>query len=115
MSQLMLLYVAAGLLVVGLALALISRKIPPNALYGFRLEQAMQDSRIWYAVNRHFGWRFLITGIAVVPAAIGFYLVPGIGVDAYALTCLGGFLLFFIPGVVQSYCYMRRLAGPAGT
>ena len=45
MIFLLVLYVASGLLLIGLALPLIYRKIPPNHLYGFRVKRTLRTGR----------------------------------------------------------------------
>jgi hypothetical protein len=110
MITLLILFVLSGLLLVFLAIPLMSDKIPPNGLYGFRLKATMGHPQIWYPVNRFFSKYLLATGLATVIAALLLYFVPGITLDAYAWSVMGVFLLFFVPGVVISYRYMRRLA-----
>ena len=84
METILVLYAAIGLLLILVAIPLIRKKIKPNHLYGFRVPQTLNDPEVWYATNAHAGKRMVAAGICTALAAIGFYYVPGITVDAYA-------------------------------
>jgi hypothetical protein len=111
MTTILYLYLFAGLLLVGLSIPLILKKIKPNALYGFRVQQTLDDPSIWYAVNAYSGKWLLAAGIATIVAAVGFYLIPGISLDAYALACLGVVGTLLVIGFVQSLRYMKKVSG----
>ena len=111
MTTILYLYLFAGLLLVGLSIPLILKKIKPNALYGFRVQQTLDDPSIWYAVNAYSGKWLLTAGIATIVAAGGFYLIPGISLDAYALACLGVVGTLLVIGFVQSLRYMKKVSG----
>jgi len=102
-------YAGSGLLLAGLSIPLITGKIKPNGLYGFRVKATMENPALWYAMNRYSGWRLLVAGLVTVAGAIGLYLVPAISLDTYALACLGMFGVAFIGGLVQSILYLRRI------
>lgn len=55
MIALLIVYIASGLLMSGLALPLMWRKVPPNHLYGFRVRRTLEDEAVWYAVNEFLG------------------------------------------------------------
>ncbi len=109
MKTILVLYAVIGLLSVVVAVPLIKGKVKPNALYGFRVPQTLNDPAVWYAVNAHFGRRLLVTGIATALAAALLYSVPGVTVDNYAWALLAVFTLFFGVGVVQSWRYMKAM------
>jgi uncharacterized membrane protein len=109
MTTILNLYLIAGLLLIGLSIPLILKKVKPNALYGFRLQQTLDDPQVWYAVNAYSGKWLLVAGIATIVAAIGFYLIPGISLDAYALACLGVVGTLLVIGFVQSIRYLNKL------
>lgn len=108
MDLLRILYVAFGLLMIGLALPLRAEKVKPNIWYGFRVRATLENPALWYAVNKYAALRLLWTGIAMMAAAIAFSLIPDLTVDAYALLCLGVFVVVFGVGVVQSVRYLRQ-------
>ena len=110
MKTILLLLVCSGTLLTLLSIPLILRKIKPNSLYGFRVKQTLENPEIWYAVNAYAGWRLLIVGISTILSAVGFYLLPGISLDAYAYACLGVAGFFLFGGLVQSFLYMKKLS-----
>lgn len=109
METILVLYAVIGLLSVVVAVPLIKGKVKPNALYGFRVPQTLNDPAVWYAVNAHFGRRLLLTGLATALAAALLYTVPGLDVDSYAWALLAVFGVCFGVGVVQSWRYMKAL------
>jgi uncharacterized membrane protein len=111
MQAMLVMYLAFGLLSIALALPLMLEKVKPNHLYGFRIPATLENPRIWYAVNKHFGKRFLVTGILLTVGSFVLYFVPGISVDAYALGCLAIFAIPFGIGAVQSFRYLKTLPG----
>ena len=106
---LLLLYCAAGVLLAGLSIPLIRRKVPPNGLYGFRIEKTMNNPELWYLVNHYSAKRMLWTAIAFVVTALGLYFIPGISLDTYAMMCLGVFSIGLVITIVQTVNYMRSL------
>jgi uncharacterized membrane protein len=112
-ETILILYVGIGLLSAVVAVPLIKRKVKPNALYGFRVPQTLNDPAAWYAVNAHFGRRLLLTGLATALAAALLYRMPGLDVDSYAWALLAIYGVFFGIGLVQSWRYMKSLDGDA--
>jgi uncharacterized membrane protein len=108
MEILFVMYLGAGLLLAGLSIPLILKKIKPNGLYGFRVPQTLDNPKVWYEVNQYSGKWLLVGGIAIVIAAIGLYLLPGISVDGYALAILGVVIGVLGVGLVQSVRYLKR-------
>jgi hypothetical protein len=106
---LLLLYCSAGILLALLSIPLMRRKIPPNGLYGFRTEKTIDNPELWYLVNQYSARRMFWTAIAFEIAALGLYLLPGIGLDTYAMGCLGVFSIGLIYTVVQTVNYLRSL------
>ena len=109
MQVLLYLYILSSLLLVIFSLPLIARKIKPNPFYGFRIQQTLDDPEVWYETNQYFAKRLCAVGILEALAAVGFYFIPNITVDAYALLCLGVFILTFTIAMVQSWRYMKSI------
>lgn len=112
MLTLLILYCLGGLFLSAVSLPLLAGKIKPNGLYGFRVSQTLENPQLWYAVNRHFARRLLVVGLLEAAAAAGLYFWPGISLDAYALACLGVFLVVFGIAVAQSWRYMQSYKPP---
>jgi len=107
MAVLLAFYVGTGLLLIGLAVPLIRRKVRPNGWYGFRVRQTLADPEAWYAANAYAGKCLVVVGVITVLTAVGLYRMPGITPDAYALAC-GGIILAAL--VVCVACSFRCLA-----
>jgi uncharacterized membrane protein len=58
----MLLFVCTGLLLVGLSIPLLLRRVKPNGWYGFRVRKTLSDERIWYESNAYMAKWLLISG-----------------------------------------------------
>jgi hypothetical protein len=102
-------YVGFGLLLVGLSIPLLLDKVPPNPWYGFRVPSTLANATLWYKVNRHTARWLLLAGVLTTTGAVVLYFVPGLSVDSYAWLCLAIFLAAFVPGILLSWRYLRRL------
>jgi hypothetical protein len=113
MALLLTFYVAAGLLLAGLSLPLIWRKVSPNPWYGFRVRQTVDDPAVWYPANAYAGKGLLGVGLSTCAAAIALFFVPGISLDWYAglvaVVAFGGLAVT----VVLSFRYLGQLVGGA--
>jgi hypothetical protein len=109
MLLLLIVYISAGILLALLSIPLIRRKIPPNGLYGFRVQKTMDNPELWYLVNHYSAKRLLWTSIAFLAMAVILYLIPNLSVDVYALSCLGVFTVGLTISIVQSVNYLRSL------
>jgi hypothetical protein len=109
LTLLLLLFAGSGLLLIGLSLPLIQRRVRPNTWYGFRARRTLENPTIWYDVNAYAGRRLLISGIITTVAAVVLYFLPGLTIDGYALGVLfcGGVPLTI--GLTQSFQYLKRL------
>ena len=106
---LLLMYCSAGILLAILSIPLMRRKIPPNGLYGFRTQKTIDNPELWYLVNQYSAQRMFWTAVAFVVTALGLYILPGIGLDDYAMGCLGVFTIGMIITIVQSVNYLSSL------
>ena len=103
-------FIVTGMLLAGLSIPMILKRIKPNGLYGFRVKQTLENPDIWYPVNSYSGKWLLATGIFQICAAIMLYFIPAISLDQYSLAVLGIFVLAFAIGLVYSIRYMKSLA-----
>ncbi len=109
MRLLVIVYVVNGLIMVGLAVPLIQRRVGPNRWYGFRVPATLADPDVWFAANSYSGRLLLRLGVIVALTAIGLALVPGIDENGYVLGCTGVLLggLIFITAL--SFRYLHKL------
>ena len=110
MKTLIILYTVFSLLLAGLSVPMIRKKVKPNCIYGFRIPLTMNNPEIWYPVNRCAGWWLSGLAILLLCAALLLPLIPGMTVDAYAiviaLITFSGTLLTVLIG----WKYARQLA-----
>jgi hypothetical protein len=109
LTWLVLTFVATGLVFVGTSIPLIQRRIKPNYWYGFRVPKTLNNPDIWYDVNAYSGRWLLIMGIATVVVSVVLPLIPGMGLDTYALVTTTVISVLAIVMVVKSFLYLRKL------
>jgi hypothetical protein len=109
LTLLLLLFVGSGLLLVGISIPLIQRRVKPNYWYGFRTKRTLNNPAVWYNVNAYAGKRLLVSGIITTVAAVLLYFIPGLTVDGYALGMTTFALGPLTLGVLQSIRYLDRL------
>ncbi|CAG0937065.1 hypothetical protein TFLX_05971 [Thermoflexales bacterium] len=108
-TLLALVFAGTGLVLAGIAIPLILRRVKPNYWYGFRTKRTLSDPKIWYEVNAYFGKRLLICGLSAAIGAAVLYRVPGLTIDGYAL---GMTIVALVPLVItmtQSLHYLDQL------
>ena len=70
-----LLITSSGLLIFGLSIPLIRRRVPPNALYGIRTRAAFASESDWYRINEIGGRYLAVSGVLITAiGAAGFFL-----------------------------------------
>lgn len=68
MENLLWLLAGVGLIVAGYPL--MTRRVPPNYWYGFRVPKTLRDPYVWYEANQVAGRDLFLAGVAVLLAAI---------------------------------------------
>jgi len=104
----LLLFVGSGLLLIGISIPLIQRRIKLNDWYGFRTKRTLSNSQIWYDVNAYAGRRLFVSGVITIIAASVLYFVPRITVEGYALGMTVFALSPLTIGILQSFRYLNR-------
>ncbi len=106
MTFLLILFIATGLTMIGLALPLFYRKIPPNHLYGFRVKRTLENREVWFAANAFAGQRLAWVGLATAVAAVVFYGLLIENIAAYAIAVASVEMVGLLVAVVQSFLYL---------
>lgn len=109
MTTLFTAYIFFALVLIGLALPLINKRIGPNLFYGFRVPSTVKDKEKWYPVNAMMGKWLLASAFIFLVTALGLYFVPGINVDQYAMGSLASFVVPFAIGLILTFRYLRTL------
>lgn len=112
-SSLLLIQVASGLLLIGLSVPLIRRRIPPNHWYGFRVRRTLGDPTAWYEANAYAGRSLLAAGIAIVAGSLALDRAPGLDGPTFAVACAMLSLSCVASGVILSFRHLGRIAKPA--
>jgi uncharacterized membrane protein len=109
LTELLMMFLISGAILVALSIPMIMGKVTPNSIYGFRVPETMNDPRTWYAVNAYSGKWLLFTGLIFMATCILAYIIPGISVDTYSLICMAGFFIPMTIGFIKSWIYMKQL------
>lgn len=73
-----------GVLLAGLSVPLILKKVPRNNLYGVRTKAAFASDADWYRINSIGGWYLLVGGILILATGIVGWFLPVEQRDLYA-------------------------------
>lgn len=109
MITLMILYIGGGILLILLAIPLYLEKVKPNPVYGFRIRKTLEDPKVWYPVNKYGAGWMMLSGVVTVLTAACLFFVPGLSLDAYALTCAVIFAAVLTVGLIITFRYMNSL------
>jgi hypothetical protein len=112
MRLLLVIFVGSGLVLIGIAIPLIERRIKPNPWYGFRVRATLENPEVWYDVNAYAGRRLLVSGFITALAALLLFLIPGIDPDTYALGSTGISVVAISISLAQSFQYLRQRTPP---
>jgi uncharacterized membrane protein len=102
-------FLAVGLLFVGISLPLIRRRVPPNQIYGLRVPATFADEWVWYEANARSGRDFFALGIVVMVVAVVLPFVVRIGESAYTLAMAGVLLVGTLASAVRGWRTANRL------
>ena len=110
-------FVATGLALVGVAIPLIRRRVPPNRWYGVRVAATLADEWVWFEANARSGRDLLLLGILQVGLSLVLPLLD-LSPQAYANTVttvvVPGALLVAGVGIVRANRLLaaRRASSP---
>lgn len=105
-------FLAAGLLYMGLAVPMILRKIPPNGYYGWRTPKAFSSKKIWYEINWYCGRDFFAIGLFMFVYTVALFLLAGKH-EHFDVWLVAGNLVLLVGGVIllilRGVRYLKRL------
>lgn len=101
-------FILTGLLFVGISIPLILRKIPPNAIYGFRIHKTLANPDIWYKANEYAGKQLAIMGTVIILSSVGLGLL-GVPVYVYPILMLLVMTVSGVTAVIISLIYVNTL------
>jgi len=98
------LLIACALIAIA-AVPLMLKLVPPNPIYGYRTERALEDSALWFELNKFLGTALLIA-MGVAALALMFY--SGTWLKSKWLQ-MAAFLLPLAVAVGATFAYERNL------
>lgn len=101
-------FLGLGLLLSGLAVPLLRRRVPPNRWYGFRVPKTLGSPAVWYPANAHAGWGLLWVGVAVTLTALGGYF-GRLADGPYAVLVAAVSSLGLLVVVARSFAFLSKL------
>lgn len=108
MGNLLWLLAGIGLIVAGYPL--MTRRIPPNYWYGFRVPKTLRDPYVWYEANHVAGRDLILAGVAVLLAAIFTMLTAWLlPVWITGHLTYGVFMVMMLLVVVDSFWVLSKL------
>ena len=78
-----------GLLLIGLSIPLIQRRVPPNHWYGFRVPRTLRSASVWYDANAYAGKALIIPALLMILISTTLYAIPTLDPPTYATICAG--------------------------
>lgn len=78
-------FVGTGLLLMGISVPLVRRRVPPNGLYGLRVPATRRDAAVWYEANAQHGRDMMGVGAFVVACAVALPITTPLTAEAYSL------------------------------
>ena len=97
-----------GLLVAGIAIPMILRKVPPNPWYGFRLAKTRRNPDIWYTANEYAGKLMVVAGAVITLASVVLGMLRMSDIAYLALMYQVTVISLLIMGIV-SLIYLKTL------
>lgn len=105
---------AVALLIIGLSVPLVKRKIKMNPLYGVRLAKSFVSDENWYAINHYGGkaliyWMLplLVAGITTIISS--FFIPPTTNVEAIWIGTAGIPTLLLVSSIIQVTIWSKHL------
>lgn len=78
------LFTCIGLLLIGLAVPLLRRRVGPNPWYGLRVPATLADQAVWYEANARSARDLVLLGVVQVILALGLPLLVDLPPGEYA-------------------------------
>jgi uncharacterized membrane protein len=108
----MVLFVFTSVVIGGLAVPLVLRRVPPNDFYGFRVPKTLDDPAVWYPANAFTGYCLLAAATVLSAAALLLGLRhPELGVVRFTIVWTVVCVVMLTLAVGLSYLYLRSLPG----
>ena len=101
-------FISAGLLIVAVAIPMALRKVPPNALYGLRVEATLTDKGVWYEANARSGRDLILVGVVFAGLAVVLSFV-GLSEATFSIVCSAFLVIALIGAAIRGWLFAERL------
>jgi uncharacterized membrane protein len=102
------LFIFTCLLLIGISVPLIKRRVRPNVWYGFRTPKTLSNEPIWYDANEFCGRMLLLAGLATLLGVLLLAFIP-MPLAARAFADAGVMLVSVLCATAASLAYLQRL------
>lgn len=92
-----------------LGIPLMFRRIPRNVVYGFRTRSTLNDDRVWYEANAHFGRGLLIASLATALAIVVLYRVGGLAPATFLKASVVALVAPLVVAILATSRFVRSL------
>jgi uncharacterized membrane protein len=100
--------IGIAILIGGLSIPLIRRKVPMNHFYGVRFPQSFKSEKAWYEINEYGGRLLLLWSVPIL--LIGIYGLLRPDLPTYFSLISSGVLIFSVMiACLQSYLKARQI------
>jgi hypothetical protein len=83
--------IACALLIIGICIPLVKRKIKMNSWYGVRIPKSFESEENWYRINAYGGKELIIWSIPIMLSGVLCFFIPGEYQHKEILTLILGF------------------------
>ncbi len=98
--------IGTAILIAGLSIPLILRKVPMNDIYGVRFPQSFKSDEAWYEINEYGGKALLIASVPIfLVGLLGWFWQPAF----YHLVESGVLILSLVLACLMSYLKARKV------
>jgi SdpI/YfhL protein family len=105
---LLIVFLLASGLMVGLGIPLSMGLVRPNPVYGFRTKETLEDPNVWYPTNRVAGLWGIATGVAEAAVSIWAFFA-GLPLPTGPLVTLATVLVGIVATLLHGMLVIRRL------
>ena len=101
--------VMVAVLVIGVSLPLLLKKIPPNRWYGARFKRAFASESLWYDINA-FSAKWMIVWSCAILVVGALAVTVSFRETILTMIALAACPLLLIVPAIQAYLYSKRLS-----
>lgn len=103
--------IISALIVIGIAVPLVKRKVKMNYYLGIRLKESLASEDNWYRINEYGGMQMIMWTIPMIIAGIICLFLPVQGRGAILLLVLGTMptIICMTTAIIRTTIFARRL------